>query len=204
MFFNDDKTEVDIECLTNNDWKLIDQLINLLQPCEAATRMLSGDKYCTSSLVIPVVTSMLVSLRSITKLNTELIKIKMQLIKSIEKRFKNVETNHLFTFSNILDPRFKDTCFHSTENKLKAKTSLIEKLSQNYRELKEKLNKEKQIIEKDQQNDETDRDERDKEPKRLKLDLWNFVDAQQQQDEQDRTQEAHDKDMKTPVGGGKK
>ena len=61
LFFVEEECRID--GLNAMDWKLLDTLIDILQPVEAATRMLSGDKYATLSLVIPMISAMIVKLK---------------------------------------------------------------------------------------------------------------------------------------------
>ena len=90
--------------LTNSEWKLLDSLIDILQPVEAATRMLSGDKYSTLSLVIPMISAMIVNLKKIKVCDDSLKTLKDTLITNIKTRFLNIETNKYYTSSTILDP----------------------------------------------------------------------------------------------------
>jgi hypothetical protein len=48
--------------LTDDKWKLLDQLVNLLMPFEEATREFSGNSYITLSQVIPIIKEMIFDL----------------------------------------------------------------------------------------------------------------------------------------------
>jgi hypothetical protein len=85
-------------------WKLLDTLIDILQPVEAATRMLSGDKYATLSLVIPMISAMIFKLKKIKVTDDSLKTIKDAMIKNITNRFSDTYTNKYYTSSTILDP----------------------------------------------------------------------------------------------------
>ena len=102
LFFVEE--ECRIEGLNAMVWKLLDTLIDILQPVEAATRMLSGDKYATLSLVIPMISAMIVKLKKIKVTDDSLKTIKDALIKNITNRFSDTETNKYYTSSTILDP----------------------------------------------------------------------------------------------------
>ena len=105
LFFEENETS--LSKIEKNEWNLIDGLIDVLQPVEAATRMLSGDKYSTLSLVIPLITSTIVSLKQL-KLkdgkDQRLKTMKDSLISNLNSRFKFIETNEYYTTSTILDP----------------------------------------------------------------------------------------------------
>jgi hypothetical protein len=102
LFFVEEECRID--GLNAMDWKLLDTLIDILQPVEAATRMLSDDKYATLSLVIPMISAMIVKLKKIKVTDDSLKTIKDALIKNITNRFSDTETKKYYTSSTILDP----------------------------------------------------------------------------------------------------
>ena len=57
--------------LSSTEWKFIDSLIDVLQLLESARKTLCADKYCTVSLVIPLITAVTVSLRKLRITNLE-------------------------------------------------------------------------------------------------------------------------------------
>ena len=113
MFFTDE-SEAELDELTSNEWRLMDCLLSILQPAESATRVLSGDKYCSASLVIPIVTAMVVNIKMVQVSDEHLRKLRDDLYNSIKSRFSDVEDSDVYTISKILDPRTKDTCFISS------------------------------------------------------------------------------------------
>ena len=48
--------------LTDDEWELLDQLVDLLMPFEEATREFSGNSYITLSRVIPIIKEMIFDL----------------------------------------------------------------------------------------------------------------------------------------------
>ena len=48
--------------ISTEDYKLMDNLVDVLEPAEAATTALSGEKYSTLSVLIPLLTAMVVQL----------------------------------------------------------------------------------------------------------------------------------------------
>jgi hypothetical protein len=62
LYFDENESEVEI--LTNQDYKLMVDLIKLLEPLEVATKELSGDKYSSLSLVNSKLTQLHVKIAS--------------------------------------------------------------------------------------------------------------------------------------------
>jgi hypothetical protein len=67
-------------------------LINIIQPVEAITTALCGDKYFTASMVVSQVACMLVHLRLMVITERSLKELKKKLINSIEIRFADIES----------------------------------------------------------------------------------------------------------------
>ena len=63
-----DENESEVENLTNQDYKLMVDLLKLLEPLEIATKELSGDKYSSLSLVIPILTQLHVEIAGLVNL----------------------------------------------------------------------------------------------------------------------------------------
>ncbi len=63
-YFADEK-DVNISDLTPDEWQFIHWLIDVLQSAEAAATTLSGDQYCTMSVMIPLLSAMIVELKTI-------------------------------------------------------------------------------------------------------------------------------------------
>lgn len=72
---------------------------------------MSGDKYVTSSKVIPLVSCMTNKIRSLQAETVTASYLKENLLKHIDKRFKNIEKINIYACSTILDPRFKKIHF---------------------------------------------------------------------------------------------
>ena len=102
-YFDDHDPSLDE--LTSEDWKLMDHLVNVLQPFEEATRTLSGDKYCTLSLVLSLISAVIVKLRKYVASDDTIKKIKNKLIEALNKRFVDIESDEYYCMSSFLDPR---------------------------------------------------------------------------------------------------
>jgi hypothetical protein len=55
--------------LSNNEWKLIKDLLNLLSRFEDITRLLSGVKYCTISLMYSAIAALILSIKPESQLS---------------------------------------------------------------------------------------------------------------------------------------
>lgn len=80
------KIYTSIDCLLNEEWRLCESLIEVLQPFEWATRKLSGDCYSTLSMVIPLISHILVKLRGLKCKHSIGETIRKGLIGSVEAR----------------------------------------------------------------------------------------------------------------------
>ena len=115
----------DVE-ITHRDWQLMEQVIEVLEPFEQATRMLSSSQACISS-VIPVITTIINGLEEICSGNEKGVKTMAKNLKNgMEAKFKFIETDKKYIMTTALDPRFKTSFFRFNET-----TSII-KNAKNY------------------------------------------------------------------------
>lgn len=102
--------------LTSNDWEILEGLIPILKPYKLATEAISGEKYVSSSLVIPCI------LQLISETNTcgenshgTLRNVCCAIAHDLQRRFSIDEClNSAMAFAMLLDPRFKRAPFLST------------------------------------------------------------------------------------------
>ena len=116
-----EENDSDIEMLSNADYKFIANLIKLLEPLEIATNELSGDKYSSISLVVPILTQLHVELKEMRPDDLHIKQVRDKLYNSIKTRFASIEKNKYCRNATLLDSRLKDTCFILEENKNEAK-----------------------------------------------------------------------------------
>lgn len=81
----------------------------MLGPREEVTRELSGEKYVTGSLVIPITMGLTQSLTNLHAENFMLAvdRMRQDIIGGIKIRFSNLSQSKTFTNCMFLDPRFK-------------------------------------------------------------------------------------------------
>ena len=133
------QNDCSIPILTNADCKLIENLLKVLAPLEMATVELSGDKYCSLSLVIPILTQIFVDLKELKLDDIHIKVVRDKLIASIKKRFHSVEENKYYRSSTLLDPRIKDTCFTSETNRRDATKQLLAEIIEKANLIKKSL-----------------------------------------------------------------
>lgn len=125
-----------IEAMTAAEVEILKELIDLLKPLEVLTRKISGEKYFTSSRVIPQVRFLKKDFAKLEgTLKTDISKLSLGILnKAIAKRFGKVESNHFLAVATILDPRFKKVYFTdivALTNALNRINSLIKRDLQN-------------------------------------------------------------------------
>ncbi len=176
LYFNEN-TETDLDELSNSDWKHIETLLNILEPLEYATNKVSGEKYSSACILIPLITTVYIRLRKLVINDNNIKKFRDALVNSIERRFKFVETSRPHFIATLLDPRFKDKCFRSSTNREKA----VDELENELIELN--LADSQRSDNNTEQNSEQEITELTQKPtKRQKTDMWAMVQEQTQRD----------------------
>lgn len=99
-----------LNAITGYEWFICEELCLILQPCEEVTRELSGQKYITGSLVIPITIGLI---KALEKLGIQrhflpvVDKLRQDLIGNLKNRFLNLNRSKTFGYCLFLDPRFK-------------------------------------------------------------------------------------------------
>lgn len=94
------------------------------KPLEYVTKELSGEQYVTISKIIPMVNCLKAQINDVHNVHMDVgvggddniddgvtNTVKKEIIKQIERRFGQIEDNHLIAISCLLDPRFKNIHF---------------------------------------------------------------------------------------------
>ncbi|KAK2578240.1 hypothetical protein KPH14_000768 [Odynerus spinipes] len=91
--------------LTGLELNIASSLLNILRPLEAATKEISGDKYCTGSKVIPLVNCTVSKLKTIVIEEPLVMEVRKLILKEINKRMGNIEQVSSLAIATLLDPR---------------------------------------------------------------------------------------------------
>ncbi|XP_044014028.1 uncharacterized protein LOC122856425 [Aphidius gifuensis] len=111
--------------LSQEELDILRDAVLIMQTVGFAITDISGNKYPTVSLVIPLINCMRKEISLIEPHTICGKKFKTNLQQQMEHRFKNIECNILMTVATLLDPRFKDAHFQlnmtivNTKNQLK-------------------------------------------------------------------------------------
>lgn len=77
--------------VTGKEFELLNNVLTMLRPLEEATKIVSGDKYCTASTVIPIVSIIKDKLGKLSDNTQEAKDIKEFLLLEIERRMGSIE-----------------------------------------------------------------------------------------------------------------
>lgn len=131
------------EFLDADEWNAVEDCVKVLQPSNELTTVLSGEKYPTLSVVIPLVRGFQFAVRNLNT-NTHIgQELKMKVLDTVTRRLSNFESNKIVAKACFLDPRFKKYGFGVDENADIAQKLVIEELTQIIMS-KERENKEKE------------------------------------------------------------
>lgn len=115
------------DMVTTSQLNILRDLITLLGPFKLATEEISGEKYVTASLVIPLSNLLRQEIEQ-AKPSTDVgLSVQYDLLKGINERLGPLEHNIFLAKATILDPRFKKIHFISS----KAVVNVISELSKN-------------------------------------------------------------------------
>ncbi|KAL7638707.1 UNVERIFIED_CONTAM: hypothetical protein RMT77_010240 [Armadillidium vulgare] len=98
---------------TTEELLAIQEAIELLKPFESATKELSGEKYLTASMVIPMCNCLRKKMDKINPKSSAILMLKQTLCSQINERLGVLEKNELLAAATILDLRFKKLHFQS-------------------------------------------------------------------------------------------
>nr|XP_017037543.1 E3 SUMO-protein ligase ZBED1-like [Drosophila kikkawai] len=101
--------------LNGNELQLLNDIIPMLRPLEEATNIISGDSYCTASIVIPMVNILKEKLANVTPNMPDANDIKDFLPQEIDRRMGAIEEVSFLAMATFLDPRFKKLHFKDAQ-----------------------------------------------------------------------------------------
>jgi hypothetical protein len=115
--------------MTPDEWKKAESVVPVLAKLEHVTTVMSGSKYPTVSLVIPVLNELKQSLWRLVvdgSLQPEATELCHALVNGIDQRWPNYERSQLYAPATLLDPRYKDCAFLDTDAATSAQNCVVE------------------------------------------------------------------------------
>ncbi|XP_043469372.1 zinc finger BED domain-containing protein 4-like [Leptopilina heterotoma] len=149
--------------VTAAELEILKELTNVLRPLESATRDLCGQKYVTTSMVIPLINGLQRELENLVLEHQVASVLKENLLKEILRRFGLMESCHFFAIATILDPRFKKVVFKQPTECARA----ISQINRLFLEIKSNNSTEREL---DSDGDTNNESEESKE----KSSLWKY------------------------------
>ncbi|XP_018406216.1 PREDICTED: zinc finger BED domain-containing protein 4-like, partial [Cyphomyrmex costatus] len=127
------------ESLNFNNFIELNEMVKVLQPFETATNQISGQKYVTVSLIIPLVVGLYNNLTEIEHSLTSDIgkQLCTELKLSIVKRLFIYEQRTIPKVATLLDPRLKKYAFRNIENANSAQQLVQQEVAQLIRKEKQ-------------------------------------------------------------------
>lgn len=102
------------DMVTGRELRELECVKQILQPLDSATNDISGQKYVTCSIVIPMLHNLEENVHkvSVNAQNLEIATaLKLSLLKEMHKRFDTIEQHSILAVATLMDPRFKKNLF---------------------------------------------------------------------------------------------
>ena len=117
------------ENLDTNEWEIISDAVKILEPFEAITRELSGEKFVTASLIIPLIEGCVYAL-NLLDFKTDICRNLKDIFihEIIPNRFNFMYTKTKILMATAMDPRFKLSAIEKTEHRDSARELLVNEL----------------------------------------------------------------------------
>ncbi|CAG9827327.1 unnamed protein product [Diabrotica balteata] len=109
-----------------NKCDYIGEILNLLRPLEAITKEISGDKYPTCGMIIPLINVLNMQISKIKPQYSISENLKKNILAECQKRFSNAAHNTTMAVCTLLDPRFNKLHFQDAQALAKAIIALKE------------------------------------------------------------------------------
>ena len=113
---------------SNQDWQIMDKIIEVLRPFKEATEMLSHRDACIS-MTIPIVTAIMKSLDT-SSADQGVKTMKKDLKESMDRRFVDIEDKFYYSAATLLDAKFKKNLFRDPFSIERTKNMLLDKMVQ--------------------------------------------------------------------------
>ncbi|XP_018366601.1 PREDICTED: zinc finger BED domain-containing protein 4-like [Trachymyrmex cornetzi] len=99
------------DMIVRDELETLQEIVHILKPIEYVTNTISGDTYATSSLVIPLVHYMMLTVKKCDPITDTGVQFKENILTQLNKRFQHIESVSHLAIATLMDPRFKKTHF---------------------------------------------------------------------------------------------
>lgn len=172
------------DALDASEWHVLSDCTQVLQPLETMTEEMSGEKYPTMSMVIPLLRSLEHAIKNTATETAVGFALKNKLLEVISRRFSGWETNKTAAKATFLDPRFMKSSYGLDEN---AERLVIEELEYLIKKEKAKYQSENVEQEEDDTQPSEDHSGPNKKKEEARKKLWKWVDSRVDQKKNKRS-----------------
>jgi hypothetical protein len=107
--------------LNNNEWETLKEIQSLLRPFEEATNAISGQKYASICLLLPIFQSIELHIKTCEPSNSEDISSCAKIMLKKLDKYKTLMINDITEFAVVVDPRLKFDYFEDSTSDMKTK-----------------------------------------------------------------------------------
>ena len=117
--------------LSSDNWVILEDLTEVLEPLEVATVFLSKETNVSLSSVLPVVNGLVSKLATTANDSHIILEFKTKVVADLKQRWKldELDTDGLSVLATALDPRFRQLKFLSNEQRSEVKEELLRRAS---------------------------------------------------------------------------
>ena len=118
------------------DFTLLEQLVNVLKPFRDVTIQVQGEQYVTISIIRPLLHHLTENVLQLQETDSSVIKnMKRDMVSNLGSRYQSLSISNLLDCACFLDPRFKSLPFMSEDNRKKLHTFVLEEAIDHYESL---------------------------------------------------------------------
>ncbi|XP_062511236.1 E3 SUMO-protein ligase ZBED1-like [Corticium candelabrum] len=118
------------------DFTLLEQLVNVLKPFRDVTIQVQGEQYVTISIIRPLLHHLTENVLQLQETDSSVIKnMKRNMVSNLGSRYQSLSISNLLDCACFLDPRFKSLPFMSEDNRKKLHTFVLEEAIDHYESL---------------------------------------------------------------------
>ncbi|CAG8609203.1 14432_t:CDS:1 [Dentiscutata heterogama] len=109
--YHRDGVNIRDKLLSNEEFKVVRALVELLYPFDKATEILSGSNYATLSIMVPTIEELVYRLNNTNSYFDIISEVKEEILSNLSSRWSLPHDYGMY--ASLLDPRFKNLSFCS-------------------------------------------------------------------------------------------